>query len=358
METTTNYSDIQGNWEKNGKDEEQLFSKFWCFTVNNPTKQLQPELWNPKLPDTCKITWMVWQLEVGKDGTPHYQGYIEIGRSQRRSWIMRLPGLETCWTKPRYINSNSERASAYCQKPETRVEGPWTFGKMNTKNDGEVKHQGKRTDWDDIKEDIKRGAPMRKIAENHFEKFVKYGKALSLYQKMCKPLGKTDYDLSQFKLDKLDLKKPVLLHGPSGTGKTGFALAHFKNPLLVSHADDLGRLDPSEHDGIVFDDMSFTHYPAESVIHLLDIEMDRSVNCRYICGELPKGMPRIFTHNSGGIFEGPDDDRNGKRPYLMEQRAAIKRRYNRVEVLQDLRIIADSQPDNGKDEEELVAKYH
>lgn len=50
----------------------------------------------------------------------------------------------------------------------------------------------------------------------------------------------------------------IHLWGKSGTGKTQYALAHFKKPLLIRHIDDLQKLQPYvKHDGIVFDDVSF-----------------------------------------------------------------------------------------------------
>lgn len=47
----------------------------WVFTLNNPYYSLTPEL-------DCvgsAVTFMAWQLEIGAEGTEHYQGYIELG---------------------------------------------------------------------------------------------------------------------------------------------------------------------------------------------------------------------------------------------------------------------------------------
>lgn len=129
-----------------------------------------------------------------------------------------------------------------------------------------------------------------------------YGETIerNLKRKMM-PKFTHNYVMSDFDCPPLDLSKAVLLHGPTNMGKTEYALAHFKHPLLVSHMDTLRNISP-EVDGIVFDDMSFKHMPVESVIHLLDLAQDRSIHCRYGTGVIPKGMPRIFTHNTANPF--------------------------------------------------------
>ena len=41
----------------------------WMFTVNNPTEIMDPSGWD-------RISAAAWQLEMGENGTPHYQGYV------------------------------------------------------------------------------------------------------------------------------------------------------------------------------------------------------------------------------------------------------------------------------------------
>jgi len=122
-----------------------------------------------------------------------------------------------------------------------------------------------------------------------------------------------------------------LVFGNAGTGKTQWALAHFKNPLLVSHTDDLKEFDADDHDGIVFDDMSFKHMPSDGIIHLLDREVERSIHARFTNATVPAGVPKIFCHNNADIFEptaGVSD----------EVLAGIRRRYKTVHVIHDLRV--------------------
>ena len=49
-----------------------------CFTINNP-RVLADGKFEPlvlSLPERC--SYIVWSLEKGENGTPHYQGYLEL----------------------------------------------------------------------------------------------------------------------------------------------------------------------------------------------------------------------------------------------------------------------------------------
>ena len=87
--------------------------------------------------------------------------------------------------------------------------------------------------------------------------------------------------------------------GPSGLGKTEFAVHQFKNPLLVTELDDLRNFDPTEHDGIVFDDMQFSYpeWTTQKLIHLTDWDQTRTIKCRYTNAIIPKHTRKVFTSN-------------------------------------------------------------
>lgn len=69
----------------------------WVFTVNNPEEQLSPQFW-----EDCRLA--AWQLEMGEEGTPHFQGYVEFNRRKRRAWIVaNCEGLEAAWIEVRLL---------------------------------------------------------------------------------------------------------------------------------------------------------------------------------------------------------------------------------------------------------------
>ena len=133
----------------------------------------------------------------------------------------------------------------------------------------------------------------------------------------------TTTEHTTFNRGPLDLltSKTWLVCGKAGTGKTAYALSHFKAAVLVSHIDDLKKI-TDETDGLVFDDMSFNQWPPGSIIHLLDSEQDRSIHARYINAEIPAYLPKIFTSNREDIFVP-----NTCTP---EEQAGIDRRYKKL----------------------------
>eukprot|EP00966_Prymnesium_polylepis_P008825 203487-Prymnesium_polylepis.1 len=112
-----------------------------------------------------------------------------------------------------------------------------------------------------------------------------------------------------------------MLYGKSGVGKTSFAKAHGNYPLVVSTLDDLKKINVDKTDLLIFDDMEFSEWMPEKVIHLLDIENSRSFKSRHTDAQIPKGMKRIFSTNMDppdAIFPPGKNE---------EQQAAIDRRF-------------------------------
>jgi len=115
----------------------------WCFTLNNPsqTHATYADLY-------CKhvhFRYLVFQLEKGEDGTPHYQGYVQFTSQMRLSGLKKVDP-QAHW-EPR--KGSHKQAVEYCKKADTRVEGPWEYG------NGVV--QGSRSDLRVLYEDIKNG---------------------------------------------------------------------------------------------------------------------------------------------------------------------------------------------------------
>ena len=47
--------------------------------------------------------------------------------------------------------------------------------------------------------------------------------------------------------------------------------------MIVSNIDDLNKFQEGYHDAIVFDDIDFSHFPPNALIHLVDIDHTRTV---------------------------------------------------------------------------------
>lgn len=122
----------------------------WCFT------SYAENLYIDALND--KIQYMISQKEkCPKTGKLHYQGYIEFKGKMRMNEVKKLMSDNSVHLEPR--RGTQKQAIDYCRKEETRVEEPKEFG--------EPKQQGKRSDIDDIYDDIAEGDTLNEILQNH-----------------------------------------------------------------------------------------------------------------------------------------------------------------------------------------------
>jgi len=260
----------------------------------------------------------------------HYQGYIVFKRSKRFNSVKKLfsEALGRDDTHLEGARGTHQECVDYCSKESTRLRGPFRFG--TDKGVG----QGKRSDLEDVREALDSGTSMRTIARTHFSTWCRNRHALGEYVRMVA----SERKIVKFTLDKFSLQPlsfadhcSYWIWGPTGTGKTNFALAHFEMPLLVRHLDDLKEFDETIHDGIVFDDISFTHVPFQQVLNVTDSDFDASVHCRFVNAKIPAGTKRIFTHNTeNGIYPGDCT------PTQVE---AIDRRIVKVFIEHDIKVV-------------------
>lgn len=92
--------------------------------------------------------------------------------------------------------------------------------------------------------------------------------------------------------------KALILIGDSGVGKTTWAKTNIPKPcLFVTHIDELRQFKANYHKSILFDDVSFKHYPVQSQIHLVDFFDPRSIHVRYGIATIPANIYKFFTCN-------------------------------------------------------------
>lgn len=301
-------------------------NKFWCFTISQNDRYMWIPYYVNWLESTPKMSYFVCQLERAPNtGRLHWQGYCEFKRHQSRAGVKRALRDKTAHVEAR--KGSRDEAIAYCKKLATRVEleGKTASFEMGTPA-WEVKSVGPNSvysralasnTYEDALSTILEGAP---------RDYVLYHKNVlsTLNQHFYKPVEtRTNF---QFNIPYTEpdvlREKAIIITGPSGIGKTRYALQHFEKPLMVSHIDDLKKL-TGRHDGIVFDDMSFRHWPPQSCIHILDVEHGRSINVKYGTITIPAGMKRIFTSNNefDNIFSenGNENERAAmmRRVYLL-----------------------------------------
>lgn len=255
-----------------------MASRSWKWVLNNYTeKDIElHKMWGKD----CKR--MRVSKEVGEKGTPHLQCSATFNRAMRASALKKM-------------------------HPKVH----WEIAKVKdglyeAKWDGEViididnRRQGERNDITDMVNTIKEGVSKKKLWETHPETMMKFHRgAYEMMKVIHAETVKSRFELNDFHWKPItDWSRSHILWGEAGIGKTQFALAHFKNPLFVSHIDDLAGFDKTEHDGIVFDDMDFGHMPRTAQIHIMDIDEPRSIHIRYGCARIPANTRKIFTTNT------------------------------------------------------------
>lgn len=211
-------------------------SKNWVFTLNNPVNYDLPERWRPY------CSFAVWQLELSSSGTPHLQGYVRFFVKKR---LQACKGIcsQAHW-EPR-LGTHAE-AKAYCQKEDTRVEGPWLYG--------DDPSPGTRSDLAEVKKAIESGMSLRQIAKKHFKLCAKYFNFFSKYHMMCMKPRNARPEI-------------YIVFGTSGIGKTRAAREAFPNAFWKpknSWWDGYG-FEPT----VVFDEF-YGWLPFDTLLRILD----------------------------------------------------------------------------------------
>lgn len=289
----------------------------YCFTLNNWTEEEYAEL--TTLGESNEIKYMVVGKEVGEQGTPHLQCMLILTKRMRTGQVQKLLPDRVAHLK--WVYSTDFQAANYCKEDGDFQEWGERPKEKKKNNKGDTTYASAfaattvREGMAIVRAQRPRDAAIHGLA---IEKNLSAARA---------PVFVPEYSLDDFNKEPLLLDKSILVWGPSGLGKSQYVLSHFKNPLVITHMDGLRTLSP-DHDAIVFDDMSFSHYPIETVIHLLDIDLPRDIHIRYGTAHIPAHTVKVFTHNTFNPFYKAESD--------PEQQSAVERRLRRFNVTQRL----------------------
>lgn len=165
----------------------------WCFTWNNPDTE-RPK-WEPQ-----HMRYLIYQLEVGDNGTQHWQGYVELTRKCRLGRVKLLLGNNTIHVEPR--RGTRIEARDYCKKDDTRVDGPYEHG--------EWVGDGERTDLAKLFDGVRAGKSDLTLFEEQPEGYARHYRAIhhirSLY---AAEAAKNWREI-----------KTIVYYGDTGEGKT------------------------------------------------------------------------------------------------------------------------------------------
>jgi hypothetical protein len=264
--------------QKRRKVNSNVSKKTWLLTFNNPTIR---DLRNVKGLD---YTYLVIAKEVAPTtGTKHYHCFLILKKNMRFSGLKSVCGRANI----KWVQYPSA-AEAYVRKG-----GCIVF-------EEDRRRPGRRSDLDTVAAQVVEGRSLRAIALEHPSTFIRYNRGINTFRETIQPIScNPQYNLGSYQDWEpiTNWNRAIILWGDSGIGKTGFALAHFRNPLMVTHMDDMKQFQAEVHDGIVFDDMAFNHLPREAQIHLVDYDFARTIHARYVAARIPARTKKIFTTN-------------------------------------------------------------
>lgn len=193
-------------------------AKNWCFTLNNYTNENIERL-STLIETNPKAKFLIYGKEVGENGTPHLQGFVQFSSRMRMNQVKEAIGSNPHVEIARNVNASIE----YCKKEGDFYEyGVYAGGT-----------QGRRNDLEDFKEAVKNGLfALQEIRELHSEVYMKYPRFCLEYVQDKQPeVVLPDHPLRPWQtrmVEKLeeepDRRKIVFVVDETGnSGKTWFA---------------------------------------------------------------------------------------------------------------------------------------
>jgi len=128
-----------------------MSAKNYIFTINNPTDADRSKLTDMSYDSyrsDAGVDYIVYQLETGEQGTPHYQGYVSFKNRKTRNQVSGyFPRAHIEVAKGTPLQNKE-----YCTKPDGRLEGPFEYGTMPG-------GQGKRNDIEEFVTYVRESKP-------------------------------------------------------------------------------------------------------------------------------------------------------------------------------------------------------
>lgn len=248
----------------------------WVITINNPKIPLSAYL--DQWFSDGNIVFGCGQTEVGAEGTRHHQAYVVTKVNEKNSNGFGIKWMKenihsTAHFEPR--QGSHEEARDYCTLEEYkgvkkgRVDGPWTVGHWSPE---EAQAKGGKKGNDTYKknvsalmEDVEAGLPDIELQRKYPQLYLQYYKAIERVR------------LNIAQLEPRTQPYVVVLHGPTGTGKSHRAQTIVDNNGggFTFRRGNGGNMwadgyDPLRHPVVVFDEMDGGFMPYRQLLRVCD----------------------------------------------------------------------------------------
>lgn len=193
-----------------------------CFTLNNYTDEEYKTL----LMQDCK--YIIIGKEVGENGTPHLQGYIEFNKPKRLTTLKKI-NARIHWEARK---GTAEQAATYCKKDGDFIE------------QGTISKQGERTDLEELKKTIMEGTKVDDIVLDKPMLYHQYGRTLNKIE-----------DLAMRRKYRTEMTKGTWYWGETGAGKSHTAFKDFNPATHYAYPNDGGWWDGyTQQDTVIIND--------------------------------------------------------------------------------------------------------
>lgn len=216
-------------------------ARAWCFTINNPTDE------DLLAVSSVVCRYIIYGNEVGEEGTPHLQGYVEFEKVIRMNACKKSLG-DRAHIEPR--RGTREQARDYCMKDGNFVE----------RGDFGAGGQGKRNDLETLMQAVKEDKPRLEIMEEIPMVYARNEKFLHNYKAALMKEKTKDFRFVTVNV----------LWGDAGVGKTRRVMELTYGKVFRVNVEDSFPFDGYDYEeAILFDDF-YGGLKINNMLHVLD----------------------------------------------------------------------------------------
>ena len=272
------------------KKKKPVNARIWFGTWNNFPGEPKEAL--KGLHERANARYTVGQHEMGEQGTSHLQFVMFLNNAQR------LTGMKAIHPTIHWEVSEGPAATEYVMKTETRVDGPWEFGKK-------PKMKKPKIDWEDV---------WKKACDGNLEAIDPCIRVLH-YTKL-KAIEK-----DHLKFIHADHVRGIWVHGEYGSGKSRWFRDNFPTDKVYAKLCNKWWDGYKKEPIVVMDDIDPTH---KFLSQQLKLWSDRYGCVLEIKGGSTTSYYDWFVVTSQYYIDDVFDDE--------KTRGALKRRFHEVEI--------------------------